>query len=58
MRLVQADRQKVVFEATDQGSDVQRIIYRRRDDGGVDVVANRTDSDGPYLVEFTLRRVG
>lgn len=58
MRLVRADRQQIVFDATDPGSDVQRIVYRRRDDGGVDVVANRTDENGPYLVEFTLRPTG
>jgi Domain of unknown function (DUF6265) len=56
MRLVKADRAEAVFEATDPKSDVSRIVYRARDDGSVDVVANRKDENGPYLVEFTLRR--
>jgi Domain of unknown function (DUF6265) len=58
MRLVRADRQQVVFEATDAASDVQRITYHIRANGVIDVVANRTDEKGPYLVEFTLRRPG
>ena len=57
MRLVQADTVAAVFEATDPKSDVSRITYRARADGAVDVVANRRDENGPYLVEFTLRRV-
>jgi Domain of unknown function (DUF6265) len=56
MRLVKADHTEAVFEATDPNSDVSRIAYRARDDGAVDVVANRKDENGPYLVEFTLRR--
>jgi hypothetical protein len=58
MRLASADARQVIFEATDPRSDVQRITYKVRDAGTVDVIANRTDADGPYLVEFTLRRVG
>jgi Domain of unknown function (DUF6265) len=58
MRMVRADRQQVVFEATDPASDVQRITYHIRDNKTVDVVANRTDEKGPYLVEFTLHRGG
>lgn len=57
MRLAQVDRNQAVFEATDPASDVKRIVYRAREDGSVDVVANRADENGPYLVEFTLRRV-
>jgi hypothetical protein len=56
MRLVRAESHQVVFEATDPASDVKRIVYRARDDGAVDVVADRADERGPYLVEFTLRR--
>jgi hypothetical protein len=56
MRLERADRRHAVFTATDPASDVQRITYRLRADGAIDVVANRTDEKGPYLVEFTLRR--
>lgn len=56
MRLVSADHSQVVFEATDPKSDVKRIVYRARNDGAVDVVADRADEQGPYLVEFTLRR--
>lgn len=56
MRLVRAERNQVVFETMDPASDVKRIVYRARDDGAVDVVANRADESGPYLVEFTLRR--
>jgi Domain of unknown function (DUF6265) len=58
MRMVRADRQIVIFEATDPASDVQRITYHLRGDQSIDVVANRTDEKGPYLVEFTLRRAG
>ena len=56
MRLVSVNGEGAVFEATEAAADVQRIQYRARSDGGVDVVANRVDADGPYLVEFTLRR--
>lgn len=56
MRLVRAEPNKVVFEAVDPASDVKRIVYRARDDGAVEVVADRADESGPYLVEFTLRR--
>lgn len=56
MRLVTVEPDRIVFEATDPKSDVQRIVYRARSDGAVDVVANRTDDQGPYLVEFTLQR--
>ncbi|HEV7234391.1 MAG TPA: DUF6265 family protein [Sphingorhabdus sp.] len=56
MRLVTSEPNRAVFEATDVASDVQRITYTARSDGAVDVVANRVDADGPYLVEFTLRR--
>lgn len=56
MRLASAEAGAAVFEATDPASDVKRIVYRARPDGAVDVVANRVDADGPYLVEFTLRR--
>ncbi len=45
-----------MFDATDPKSDVQRITYRVRGPDTVDVTANRTDEQGPYLVEFTLRR--
>jgi Domain of unknown function (DUF6265) len=58
MRLATAGRGEATFEATDPRSDVQRIVYRLRPDGAVDVVANRTDENGPYLVEFTLWRAG
>ena len=54
MRLVSAGDGAASFEATDPASDVKRIVYRARADGAIDVVANRTDADGPYLVEFTL----
>lgn len=54
MRLVSAGDGAATFEATDPASDVKRIVYRTRPDGAIDVVANRTDADGPYLVEFTL----
>lgn len=57
MRLVVSDGSQAVFAATDPASDVQRITYRLRADSAVDVVANRIDADGPYLVEFTLHRV-
>lgn len=56
MQLAKAEPKEIVFEATDPASDVMRITYRLRDDGAVDVVANRVDEKGPYLVEFTLRR--
>lgn len=56
MRLVRADAAEAVFEATDPQSDVSRITYRARADGAIDVVANRRDENGPYLVEFTLRK--
>lgn len=56
MRLVSAQPDEVTFEATDPASDVKRIVYRVRNDGAVDVVADRADESGPYLVEFTLRR--
>ena len=56
MRLAAAERGRAVFEATDPASDVKRIVYRARDDGAVDVTADRSDEKGPYLVEFTLRR--
>jgi hypothetical protein len=56
MRLTAAGPDEVTFEATDPKSDVQRIVYRARADGSIDVVANRVDESGPYLVEFTLRR--
>ncbi|MBA3942725.1 MAG: hypothetical protein C0520_16090 [Sphingopyxis sp.] len=56
MRLAKTEPGRVVFEATDAASDVQRITYRVRADGAIDVVADRTDEKGPYLVEFTLRR--
>jgi len=55
MRLESASAGVAVFEATDPASDVKRIVYRARADGGVDVVADRVDADGPYLVEFTLQ---
>lgn len=55
MRLARADTSEAVFEATDPNSDVSRIVYRKRGDGSIDVVANRKDENGPYLVEFTLR---
>jgi Domain of unknown function (DUF6265) len=55
MRLTRADSSGAVFEATDPNSDVSRITYRKRSDGAIDVVANRKDENGPYLVEFTLR---
>lgn len=58
MRLTSADRNQAVFEATDPASDVKRIVYRARPDGTVDVIADRVDESGPYLVEFTLRRMG
>ena len=58
MRLASAADGAVTFEATDSASDVRRIVYRARADGGVDVVADRIDADGPYLVEFTLRPGG
>jgi hypothetical protein len=58
MRLAAAARGEVTFEATDPASDVKRIVYRARGDGAVDVVANRVDENGPYLVEFTLRPRG
>lgn len=54
MRLAYANDSEAVFEATDITSDVSRIIYRKRSDGSIDVVANRKDENGPYLVEFTL----
>lgn len=54
MRLAFANDSEAVFEATDIASDVSRIIYRKRSDGSIDVVANRKDENGPYLVEFTL----
>ncbi len=57
MRLVSSGDGVATFEATDADSDVKRIVYRARADGAIDVVANRTDADGPYLVEFTLRPV-
>lgn len=57
MKLVKAGQSEAVFEATDPASDVQRIVYRAKQDGSVEVVANRVDKDGPYLVEFTLKRV-
>jgi hypothetical protein len=57
MRLARVNSSEAVFEATDPKSDVSRITYRARKDGAVDVVANRRDENGPYLVEFTLRRV-
>lgn len=56
MRLASAERGQAVFEATDPASDVKRIVYRARGDGAVEVTANRSDENGPYLVEFTLRR--
>lgn len=56
MRLASASADGAVFEATDPGADVRRIVYRARPDGGVDVVADRVDADGPYVVEFTLHR--
>jgi Domain of unknown function (DUF6265) len=56
MRMVRADYQQVVFEATNAASDVQRITYHLRDNETVNLVANRMDEKGPYLVEFTLRR--
>jgi hypothetical protein len=56
MRLAKVEPGRIVFEATDAASDVQRITYRARADGAIDVVADRTDEKGPYLVEFTLRR--
>lgn len=58
MRLTSATPETVVFDATDPKSDVQRITYRVRGPDTVDVIANRTDEQGPYLVEFTLSRVG
>lgn len=56
MRLIESKHNQVVFAAVDPASDVIRIVYRARDDGAVDVIANRADESGPYLVEFTLRR--
>jgi hypothetical protein len=56
MRLVSAGRGQATFEATNPASDVQRIVYRASDDGSIAVTANRADEQGPYLVEFTLRR--
>lgn len=56
MRLASAGAGAAVFEATDPASDVKRIVYRARPDGAIDVVADRVDADGPYLVEFTLTR--
>ena len=56
MRLTKAGPDQVVFEASDLASDVKRIIYRARADGAVDVIADRADEKGPYLVEFTLRK--
>lgn len=58
MRLARAAAGEAVFEATDPASDVQRIVYRARGDGAIDVIADRTDEKGPYLVEFTLHRAG
>ena len=58
MHLTSATGDQAVFEAADPSSDVQRIIYRRRADGAVEVTANRADEKGPYLVEFTLLRAG
>jgi hypothetical protein len=56
MRMVRADHQQVVFEATNAAADVQRITYHLCDNETVNVVANRMDEKGPYMVEFTLRR--
>lgn len=56
MRLAEAGDGVAVFEATDPGSDVQRIVYRVTASGAIEVRANRVDQDGPYLVEFTLTR--
>lgn len=58
MRLAAVGAGEAIFEATDPASDVQRIVYRARADGAIDVIANRSDEKGPYLVEFTLRRAG
>ena len=55
MRLIKSDRSEAVFETVDPKSDVSRIVYRARADGSIEVVANRMDENGPYLVEFTLR---
>jgi hypothetical protein len=56
MRLTSATREAIIFDATDPKSDVQRITYRVRGPDTVDVTANRTDEQGPYLVEFTLTK--
>lgn len=56
MRLTSGGPDQVVFEASDVASDVKRITYRARADGAVDVIADRADEKGPYLVEFTLHR--
>jgi hypothetical protein len=56
MRLTSATRDTIIFNATDPRSDVQRITYRVRNAETVDVTANRTDEQGPYLVEFQLQR--
>lgn len=56
MRLARAEPGRAVFEATDPDSDVQRIVYRARPDGAIDVTADRIDEKGPYVVEFTLSR--
>ncbi|WP_194953980.1 DUF6265 family protein [Sphingopyxis solisilvae] len=58
MRLASAEPGQAVFEATDSSSDVQRIVYRARADGTIDVTANRADEKGPYLVEFSLSKAG
>ena len=57
MRLTSATPSTIVFDATDPRSDVQRITYRVRSADTVDVTANRTDEQGPYLVKFTLKRI-
>lgn len=57
MRLASVAPNQAVFEAIDPASDVQRIVYRANDNGTIGVIAHRVDENGPYLVEFTLRRV-
>lgn len=56
MRLTEAGAGVAIFEAADPRSDVQRIIYKSGAEGAINVVANRVDQDGPYLVEFTLTK--
>lgn len=57
MSLTSATREAITFDAIDPESDVQRITYRVRGPDMVDVTANRTDEQGPYLVEFTLTKI-